>query len=104
MEELKTVRKWFQQDTMCVGLDLKDAFLHVPMSAQIRKFLRFKWRGKLYDQQVLQFGLKCSPRILTNILAPIVKFLRSRGISLMAFMDDFQTKQDTGVRLSFRSM
>ena len=53
MEELKTVRKWFQQDTMCVGLDLKDAFLHVPMSAQIRKFLRFKWRGKLYHQQVL---------------------------------------------------
>ena len=93
MEELKTVRKWFQQGTMCVGLDLKDAFLHFPMSAQVRKFLRFKWRGKLYDRQVLQFGLKCSPRILTNILAPIVKFLHSRGISLMAFMDDFQTKK-----------
>ena len=41
MEELKTVRKWFQQGTMCVGLDLKDAFLHVPMSAQVRKFFRF---------------------------------------------------------------
>ena len=89
---------------MCAGWDIKDAFLHVPMNAQDNKFLRFKWRGKLYDQQVLQFGLKCSPRILTNILAPIVKFLCGRGISLMAFMDDFQTKQDAGVRLSFRSM
>ena len=45
MEELKTVRKWFQQDTMCVGLDLKDAFLHVPMSAPVKKFLRFKGKG-----------------------------------------------------------
>ena len=41
MEYLRMVRKWFQQGTMCVGLDLKDAFLHVPMSAQVRKFLRF---------------------------------------------------------------
>ena len=89
---------------MWAGLDLKDAFLHVPMSAQVKKFLRFTWRGKLYEWQVLPFGLKCSPRILTFMVAPIVKFLHGRGISLMAFMDDFQTKQDTGVRLSFRSM
>ena len=76
--ELKTVRKWFQQSTICTGLDLKDVFLHVPMSAWVKKFLRFKWRGKLYEWQVLPFGLKYSPRILTNILAPIVKFLCGR--------------------------
>ena len=79
MAGLKIVRKWFQQGTMCVGLDLKDAFLYVPMSACV------KWKGKLYEWQVPPFGLECSPQILT-------------------FMVDFQTKQDTGVRLSFRSM
>ena len=89
MEELKTVWRWFQKGTMCVGVDLKDAFLHVPMRAQIKKFLRFKWRRKLYEWQVLPFGLKCSPRILPNMGTPIVKFLCSRGISLMAFMDNF---------------
>ena len=47
MEELKTVRKWFQQDTMCVGLDIKNSLLYVPMSARVKKFLRFKRRGKL---------------------------------------------------------
>ena len=46
MEELKTVRKWFLKGTMCGGLDLKDAFLHVPMSVWVNKFLRFKLRGK----------------------------------------------------------
>ena len=58
MEELKTVRKWFQQGTVCAGLDLKVAFLHVPMSARVKKFLRFTWKGKLYEWQVLPFGLK----------------------------------------------
>ena len=28
MEDIKTVRKWFQKGSMCAGLDLKDAFLH----------------------------------------------------------------------------
>ena len=86
MEDVKTVRKWFQKGSMCAGLDLKDAFLHVPMSARVKKFLRFKWRGKLFKKQVLPFGLKCSPRILTFMVAPIIKFLHSRGIS---FMDNF---------------
>ena len=59
------------------------------MDSKVKKFLRFKWKGKLYEWQVLPFGLKCSPRILTNMVKPIVTFLRGRGISLTAFMDDF---------------
>ena len=47
MEDIKTDRKWFQKGSKCVGLNLKDAFLHVPMSACVKKFLRFKWKGKL---------------------------------------------------------
>ena len=39
MKDVKTVRKLFQNGTMCVGLDLKDAFLHVPMAARIKKYL-----------------------------------------------------------------
>ena len=42
MEDVKTVRKWFQKGSLCAGLDLKDAFLHVFMSAWVNKFLRFK--------------------------------------------------------------
>ena len=89
MEDVKRVRKLFQKGSICAGLDLRDTFLHVPMSAWINKFLRFKWKGKLYEWQVLPFGLKCSPRILTYMVAPIVKFLYGRGMSLTAFIDDF---------------
>ena len=31
MKKLKFVKKWFQEDFVCVGLDLKDAFLHISM-------------------------------------------------------------------------
>ena len=37
MEDIKTVREWFHKGPMCVGMDPKDAFLHVSMSAQFKK-------------------------------------------------------------------
>ena len=89
MEDVKIVRKCFQKGFTCGGLDLKDAFLHLPMDAQVKKFLRFRWIGKPYEWQVLPFGLKFSPRVLTYMVAPIVKFLHSLGISLTAYMDKF---------------
>ena len=87
---------------MCVGLDLKDAFLYVPMSAWIKIFLRFKWKGKLYKWHVLPFGLKCSPRILTYMVAPIIKFLCGRGISLTVFIDDFTNQARCRCKVIFQ--
>ena len=72
-----------------MGLDLKDDCLYVPMQTSVNKFLRFAWKGKLYEWLVLPFGLKCSPRILTFMVKPILCFLHGRGISSMSFMDDF---------------
>ena len=92
------VRKWFQHGTMCAGLDIKDAFLHIPMDTKVKKFLWFKWKGKLYEWQALPFGLKCSLGIFTFMVKPIVRFLRGRGISLTAYMENSQTKLDAGVR------
>ena len=50
METLANVRQWIKNDAYCVGIDLKDAFLHVPMHDKVKKFLRFKWQGKLYKK------------------------------------------------------
>ena len=40
-----------------VSLDLKDAYLHVPMHPESRRFLRFVACGKVYQFKVLCFGL-----------------------------------------------
>ena len=70
-------------------MDLKDAFLHIPINESFRKFLRFQWLGSLFEWQVLPFGLKCSPRVLTKVLKPVVAFLRvTWGILIAIYMDD----------------
>ena len=49
--------------------------------------------GQLLEWQVLPFGLKCSPRILTSMVRPVAGFLRDKfGILLSTFMDDMLTQ------------
>ena len=89
MEGLKQVRDWVQKDAWFCSMDLKDAFLHIPIHESFRKFLRFQWLESLFEWQVLPFGLKCSPRVLTKVLKPIVAFLRvTWGILIAIYMDD----------------
>jgi hypothetical protein len=39
------------------SIDLRDAYFHVPIHAADRKYLRFGWRGRLFQFCVLPFGL-----------------------------------------------
>ena len=77
METFTQVRDWLQPGFFLVGMDLKDQFLSVPINAKFRKFLRFSWKGKLLQWNVLPFGLKCSPQVVTKLLKPIMAFLRA---------------------------
>ena len=48
--------------------------------------------GRLLEWQVLPFGLKCSPRILTRMVRPIIRFpLRQVWYFDVTFMDDMLT-------------
>ena len=89
MESFKQVREWIQPGYFLIGMDLKDQFLSVPINKKFRKFLRFSWKGKLLEWQVLPFGLKCSPRVVTKLLKPVMAFLRAKwGILISIYMDD----------------
>ena len=89
MEGLKQVRDWIQQDAWFCGMDLKDAFLHIPINGLFWKFLRFEWLGSLLEWRVLPFGLKCSPRVITKVLKPVLAFLRTTwGILISIYIDD----------------
>ena len=65
METLSSVRDWIKPGAYVIGLDLRDAFLHIPMNEDSRKYLRFRWLDQLYEWIVLPFGLTCSLRVIT---------------------------------------
>ncbi|XP_025835996.1 uncharacterized protein LOC112906304 [Agrilus planipennis] len=73
---------------MCT-VDLKDAYYLLPIRLSHRKFLRFTFKGTLYEYNCLPFGLNCAPQIFTKILKPVIKFLREKNVILVVYLDDF---------------
>ena len=89
LETFSQVRQWVQPGYFTIGLDLQDQFLSVPVNRRFRKFLRFSWLGKLFQWAVLPFGLRCSPRVVSKLLRPVIAFLRETwGIMITIYMDD----------------
>ncbi len=93
METLASILRDLQQGMWMISLDLKDAYLHVPIIPLHRKFLRFALRDqqgilRVYQWAVLPFGLASAPRVCTKMLAPIAAHLHLRNMSMYPYIDD----------------
>lgn len=88
MENLETVKNLVRKNDWLAKLDLRDAYLTVPVLPSHQKFLRFSWKGKTFQFVCLAFGLSSAPRIFTKLMKAVVSFLRERGIRLVIYLDD----------------
>ena len=88
MEGTTTLRELIKKGDWMTSVDLKDAFLSVPIHASHRKFLRFRWWGAMFEFQCLPFGLTSAPRVFTKLMKPVMAVLRRRSIRCMIFIDD----------------
>ena len=56
-----------------------------------QKFLKFIFRGQLYQFTALPNGLGCGPRKFTKLLKPVLSTLREEGTTIAAYIDDLIT-------------
>jgi hypothetical protein len=57
LETPQDVRHAIRAGDWAASIDLRDANFHIPIHMEDRKFLRFGWRGRLFQFCVLPFGL-----------------------------------------------
>jgi hypothetical protein len=86
MEGIHMLRDLLQQGEFLVKIDLKDAYLTVPIWKNHQKYLRFLWRENMLEFACLPFGLATAPRVFTKLMKPVVALLR--GIRLIIYLDD----------------
>ena len=67
METLETIRTSLQQGEWVTSIDFKDAYFHIPIQEQSRKYLRFHVQGKTYQFKALPFGLSTAPLEFTVV-------------------------------------
>ena len=99
MESIKSVREMLRPGNYMARLDLKSAYLHVPVHPEDRPYLDFYHAGRRYRYRCLPFGLSCAPRVFTKLMKPVIAHLRSQGIRLIIYLDDMLIVADTSKQL-----
>ena len=84
--------------TLLAKIDIKNAFRLIPVHPADRHLLTMEWKGSLFVDTCLPFGLRSAPRLF-NILADLAAWvMRQQGVScLMHYLDDFLTMGPSGL-------
>lgn len=88
MESIRSVKGLIQEGDWLLKLDLKDAYLTVPICPDHQDFLKFQWQGQIWKFQSLPFGLSSAPQMFTKLMKPIVALWRRLGIRFIMYLDD----------------
>lgn len=96
MEGAKVIRELLRKDDWFASIDLKDAYLSVPVDEEHRRYLRFAWGDTMFEFQCLPFGLSSAPRTFTKLLKPVMTLVRKEGI---IFLDDLLVMNKSKVEL-----
>ena len=89
MVTIQSVLLSVRQGNWMASIDLKEAYLQVPVHPASRHFLRFMFRDTVYQFIALCFGLSMAPQVFTRVLAPVSAILHSMGIRMRRYLDDW---------------
>ena len=68
---------------------LSDAYLHVPIHPNSRKYPRFCHKSQVFQFTSLPFGLATAPQVFTMIVKEMKLLALTRGIRLYQYLDDW---------------
>ena len=89
METPETIRTSLQQGEWVTSIDFKDAYFHIPIQEQSRKYLRFHVQGRTYQFKALPFGLSTAPLEFTVIVKEVKLMAIHKGIRIHQYLDDW---------------
>lgn len=69
--------------------DVKDAYHHLLLRKEDRKYLAFRCLGRYFVPITMPFGLAPAPMTWTKVMRPVVQHLREMGFRIIPYVDDF---------------
>ncbi|CAJ0944865.1 unnamed protein product [Ranitomeya imitator] len=92
MESLRSVIASMEQGEFLASIDIRDAYLHIPIFPPHQRFLHFSVRREHFQFTALPFGLAAAPRVFTKVMAAVMSILHSRGLVVLPYLDDLLIK------------
>ena len=88
METVWTAISMMKPGCYMASIDIKDAYYCVPVAKDHQKYLKFMWKGTLYQFTCYPNGLACCPRKFTKLMKPVYCTLRQAGHLSVGYIDD----------------
>ena len=95
METPETIRTSLQAGEWVTSIDFKDAYFHIPIHSQSRKYMRFHLQGRSYQFKALPFGLSTAPIEFTVVAKEVKLMALQRGIRTHQYLDDWLVRAST---------
>ena len=89
METPETIRTSLQQGEWVTSIEFKDAYFHIPIQEQSRKYLRFHVEGQTYQFKALPLGLSTAPMEFTVVAKEVKLMATHKGIRTHRYLDDW---------------
>ena len=89
MLTIAQVRTLLPRGAVTCSIDLTDAYWHIPIAHHLIPYLGFRLGNQAYAFRAMPFGLNIAPRIFTKLTDTIIQVLRSQGIMVAAYLDDW---------------
>ena len=99
METIQSALLSVRQGDWMASIDLKEAYLQVPVHPDSRHFLRFMYRDHVFQFKALCFGLSTAPQVFTRVMAPVSAILHSMGIRMRRYLDDWLVQSSSQASL-----
>ena len=80
MEGLHTIQRLLCRNNYTTKLDLSDFYMHFLISQADHKCMQFMWEGVKFRCIGMPFGLALALRLVTKMMEPVIRYLRSCGL------------------------
>jgi len=88
-ETLQELAPTLRPDDALLQWDIQDAYHHLVIRPEDRKYLAFRTLGRVFVPVTMPFGLRVAPLTWTKVMRPFLQHLRSLGFRIIAYVDDF---------------
>ena len=68
------------QDMLMAKVDIRHAYRNVPVHPDDRPLLGMQWRGRVFLDKALPFGLRSAPKMFTALSDALEWILQTRGV------------------------